>query len=152
MVAMNGMKRICFLTCVVVLYLLGTSCTKKEWAGIRLDKPELTFSSEGGEETVTNLNRNYLGILYAWEGTQMVSGEKEMVNYVPCTEVFDGEVAFVIDGGWYRVIQPQGNDKQASNQIFITVEPNTSSAPRHVSISLKSGNYFSTMYIDQKSR
>lgn len=149
---MDGIKRFAFLTGLVVLFLLGTSCVKGKWPAIRLDKPELTFSSEGGEETVMALNYSYLGILYAWEGTQIVNGERGMVNYVPCSEVFDGKVAFIIEGGWYRVVQPQGNVKQPSNQIFISVEPNTSSSHRHVTVQLECGDAFNRLEINQESR
>lgn len=144
------MKRICLLTGILVLFLLGTSCYKGKWPAIRLDKPKLTFSSEGGEETVTALNYSYLGISCAWEGTQIVDGKNQRINYSPSQYVYDGEVAYIIDGGWYRVVQPQGNDKQPSNQIFISVAPNTSSLPRHVTVQLECGDAFARLEINQK--
>lgn len=147
---MRGMKRICLLTGMVVLFLLGASCVKGKWPAIRLDKPELTFSSEGGEETVIALNYSYLGISCAWEGTQMVNGKSEWINYAPSQYVFDGVVAYIIDGGWYRVVQPQGSDTQPSNQIFISVTPNPLSTPRHVTVQLECGDAFNRLEVNQK--
>lgn len=148
--AMHEMRRFAFWTCTVMLFLLGTSCTLGKWPAIRLDKSELSFSSEGGEETITALNYSSLGISCAWEGMQIVNGKNEWINYIGRRYVFDGEIAYVIDGGWYHVIQPQGTDKQSSNQIFITVDPNPLSTPRHVTVQLECGDALSRLEINQK--
>ncbi len=147
---MNMTKRFFFLICLTLFFLMGTSSCMK-WPAIRLDKSELTFSSEGGVETVTALNYSYLGISCAWEGTQTVNEKNEWINYVPSQYVFDGEVAYLIDGEWYRVIQPQSKDNQSSNQIIITVDPNTSSTPRHATIQLECGDAFSRLEINQNA-
>ena len=54
------MKHFGILAAMAALILMGVSCKRVmvdgEWAPIKMDKSEVHFTSEGGEETVTALN------------------------------------------------------------------------------------------------
>ena len=140
-----------FTLLALAIALMVTSC--EEYDGkqtpIKLDKSELTFSSAGGEQTVTTVNYNSWWISGGYEDKKYVNGVSEYVNYVYPTST-DGEDACtydLLDGGWYYVVVP---DKGNSNQVVITVSENTTSKPRSATIIMQNRNAFTNISIQQE--
>ena len=81
-----------------------TSCEDVDVDGkqtpIKLDKSELTFSSAGGEQTVTTVNYNSWWISGGYEDKKYVNGVSEYVNYVYPTYNF--YVAWIDANGKYH--------------------------------------------------
>ena len=145
------MKR--FILCLMVIVFAGvmTSCEdlEGEQTPIKLDNSELTFTSVGGEQTVTAVNYNSWWISGGYEDKKYVNGVSEYVNYVYPTST-DGEDACtydLLDGGWYYVVVP---DKGNSNQVVITVSENKTSNPRSATISMQNRNAFTNISIQQE--
>ena len=127
-----------------------TSCEDLEGkqTPIKLDNSELTFTSVGGEQTVTAVNYNSWWINGAYESMQSVNGVSEYINYVYPTST-DGEDACIydiLDGGWYYVVIP---NKGESNKVIITVSKNDTSRPRSATIIMKNRNAFTNINIQQ---
>lgn len=61
------------------LVLLGSSCNRilkdGDWDPIKMDKSEVHFTSNGGEETVTSLNYGSWWINGGYEDFQIVTGK-----------------------------------------------------------------------------
>ena len=130
-----------------------TSCEDVDVDGkqtpIKLDKSELTFSSAGGEQTVTTVNYNSWWISGGYEDKKYVNGVSEYVNQVYPTST-DGEEACtydLLDGGWYYVVVP---DKGHSNQVVITVSENKTSNSRSAAIIMQNRNAFTNIRIQQE--
>ena len=130
-----------------------TSCEDADVDGkqkpIKLDKSELTFSSAGGEQTVTAVNYNSWWISGGYEDKKYVNGVSEYVNYVYPTST-DGEDACtydLLDGGWYYVVVP---DKGKSNKAIITIYKNDTSNPCSVTITMQNRNAFTNIRIQQE--
>ena len=76
------MKR--FILCLMAIVFAGvmTSCEdlEGEQTPIKLDNSELTFTSVGGEQTVTAVNYNSWWINGAYESMQSVNGVSEYIK------------------------------------------------------------------------
>lgn len=124
-----------------------------DWQDIELDKAEVFFSSDGGEETVTSLNYKYWWILYGYEDAQNVNGKIEYTNFVYA--VSSGKPHYnlrdTLDGGWYHAEVPcvEGED-YLGNTLVITVEPNTTGQPRQATIEMTVGDSFTTVKVCQQ--
>ena len=142
-------KLFTFLTLVVAVVLTSCEDIDGKQTPIKLDNSELTFSSAGGEQTVTTVNYNSWWISGGYEDKKYVNGVSEYVNYVYPTST-DGEDACtydLLDGGWYYVVVP---DKGNSNQVVITVSENTTSKPRSATIIMQNRNAFTNISIQQE--
>ena len=147
------MKKLIYCLMALVVAVEMTSCEDVDVDGkqtpIKLDKSELTFSSAGGEQTVTTVNYNSWWISGGYEDKKYVNGVSEYVNYVYPTST-DGEDACtydLLDGGWYYVVVP---DKGNSNQVVITVSENNTSNPRYATITMRNRNAFTNISIQQE--
>ena len=108
---------------------------------MKLDKQELTFSSEGGEQVVTVTNYSGWWISGAYN-------DNKRQNYIYPTST-DGEEAYtydILDGGWYHVVVP---DKGRSNTVAITVDPNDTAKPRTAVIDMTAGDVFTQISVAQ---
>lgn len=112
---------------------------------MELDKSELQFNSEGGEQTVTVLNYQRWWISGGYEDSEYVDGKMLYRNYV-YPESTDGGAYDILDGGWYQVTVP---DKGRSNEAVIRVEQNTVASPRKATIKMQAGNAFTSIMIYQ---
>lgn len=143
------MRKIAF----ILLTLLLSSCVIErfspdgQWEPIKLNKKELSFSAQGGVDTVIALNYNSWWITGAHEGTKHVQGELVYINYVE-PESTSGHMVLndTIDGGWYHAVVP---DKSRSNRLIIKVDPNTSIIARKATIEMECGDAFTSIQITQ---
>lgn len=111
-----------FISCEHVL------CVDGAWDPMELDKTNVNFPSEGGQNTVSVLNYTLWWIV----------GGYTSVNEIGAQDT--------LDGGWYHLTVP---DKCKSNVVIVTVEPNDGEA-RHTIIQMQSGNAFTTFSISQE--
>ena len=142
-------KLFTFLTLVVAVVLTSCEDIDGKQTPIKLDKSELTFTSVGGEQTVTAVNYKSWWISGGYEDKKYVNGVSEYVNYVYPTST-DGEDACtydLLDGGWYYVVVP---DKGNSNQVVITVSENKTSNSRSAAIIMQNRNAFTNIRIQQE--
>lgn len=148
------MKHFGIWAAMAALIMAGTSCDKVEygkdgdWDPIKLDKPEVHFTADGGEETVTAKNYSRWWFIGGYEDTQYVDGRWEYVNYVYAGST-DGQEAYtydILDGGWYHASVP---NKGRSNQLIITVDPNPTARPRHATIEMEAGDAFTSVKVYQ---
>lgn len=126
------------------------STSEKEGSGpsIELDKADVVFPAEGGEETVTALNCPGWWINYGYEDAKNVAGVVRYVNFVTASRSGnDAQVPDVLEGGWYHAVVP---DKGLSNQLVITVDPNTTDQPRKATIQMQAADIFPTVSISQQ--
>lgn len=140
-------KLFTFLTLVVVVVLTSCEDIDDKQTPIKLDKSELTFTSVGGEKTVTAVNYKSWWISGGYEDFDQT--ENEYTNYVYSTSS-DGEDACtydLLDGGWYYVVVP---DKGNSNQVVITVSENKTSNSRSAAIIMQNRNAFTNIRIQQE--
>lgn len=144
------MKRsIALLLSVATIFLCACEEIDGKQTPIKLDKSELTFTSKGGEQTVTATNYKSWWISGGYEDKKDVNGVTEYVNYVYPTST-DGEEHYtydILDGGWYYVIVPE---KGNSSQVVITVSENTTSKPRSATIIMQNRNAFTNISIQQE--
>lgn len=134
------MKRILILLTAVAC-LCGCEQKDGDWEPMRLDKQELTFSSEGGEQVVTVTNYSRWRISGAYD-------DNNKQNYIFPTST-DGEEAYtydILDGGWYRVTVP---DKGRSNTVVISVDPKDTAKPRMAIIDMTAGDVFTQISVAQ---
>ena len=142
-------KSIALLLSVATIFLCACEEIDGEQTPIKLDKSELTFTSRGGEQTVTATNYKSWWISGGYEDKQNINGVTEYVNYVYPTST-DGEEHYtydILDGGWYYVVVPE---KGNSNQVVITVSENTTSKPRSATIIMQNRNAFTNISIQQE--
>ena len=142
------MKKLLVLLVLVVAVVM-TSCEEVDGnqTPIKLDKSELTFSSAGGEQTVTAVNYNSWWISGGYEDFDQA--KNEYTNYVYPTST-DGEDAYtydLLDGGWFYVVVP---DKGNSNRVVISVSENKTSNPRSAIITMRNRNAFTYISIQQE--
>ena len=145
------MKKIYTLLALISFFAM-TSCEKGpsigDWPPIELDKQQLTFAAEGGEQTVTVENYNHWWINGGYEEAIMVNGRTEYINYVYPTST-EGEGLYIyhlLDGGWYKVVVP---GKTNCNTAVITVAPNNTEEPRQATIIMTVGDTSSHIQINQ---
>jgi len=144
------MRKIVF----ILLTLLLSSCVIErfspdgQWEPIKLNKKELSFSAQGGVDTVIALNYNQWWITGAHEGMKHVQGELVYLNYVEPESTGGRYTTFndTIDGGWYHAVVP---DRSRSNRLIIKVDPNTSIIARKATIEMESGDAFTSIQITQ---
>lgn len=134
------------------LVLSGSSCNRflkdGDWDPIKMDKSEVHFTSNGGEETVTSLNYGSWWINGGYEDFQIVNGQGQYVNYVMAGST-DGQEAYtydILDGGWYHASVPE---KGRSNKLIITVDQNYTAKPRQATIDMEAGDAFTSVKIYQ---
>lgn len=146
------MKHLGILAAMTALFMIGTSCESVlkdgAWDPIEMDKPEVHFTSDGGEETVTAKNYSGWWINGGYEDFQNVNGQWEYVNYIYAGST-DGQEAYtydILDGGWYHASVP---NKGRSNQLIISVDPNYTAKPRQAYIAMEAGDAFTTVKIYQ---
>ena len=134
------MKRILTILAAIVCLC---ACEQKDgdWKPMKLDKQELTFTSEGGEQVVTVTNYSGWWISGAYN-------DNNRQNYIYPTST-DGEEAYtydILDGGWYHVTVP---NKVRSNTVVITVDPNDTAKPRTAVIDMTAGDVFTQISVAQ---
>lgn len=138
---------------LAAMVLASVSCDPSRyidgaWEPIEMDKAEVHFTAEGGEETVTVLNYSSWWMHYGYEDTYFEGGSLKYVNSVSATSSGgpDTYTYDLLDGGWYHAVVPE---KSRSNKLVITVDPNTTSASRHATIHLSVGDAFGSVRIIQ---
>ena len=138
-----------FTLLALVIAVVMTSCENVdgEQTPIKLDKSELTFTSVGGEQTVTAVNYDSWWISGGYEDYD--KAKNEYINYVHpiSTDGEDASTYDLLDGGWYYVIVP---NKGSSNQAVITVSENKTSNPRSATITMQNRNAFAKISIQQE--
>ena len=146
------MKHFGIWAAMAALIVIGTSCDRfakdGDWPPIKMDKSEVHFTSEGGEETVTAKNYSGWWINGGYEDVLYMNGQLEYVNYLYAGST-DGEDACtydILDGGWYHASVP---NKGRSNQLIITIDPNYTAKPRQADIAMEAGDAFTTVKIYQ---
>ena len=126
------------LLCAVV-----TSCDEPmldgDWPPIEVDKQQLEFTSEGGEQTVTMLNYNHWWIGVGYED----NGGAEYLNIV-YPEYGNSSS---LDGGWYHVMVSAG---KGSNAAVVVVDENCTGEPRRAKIEMTVGDTFTTISVNQR--
>ena len=143
------MKNIFTLLALVVSVII-TSCEELEgkWDLIEVDKQELSFGSDGGEQTVIVKNYSTWWINGGYESSRLVDGVIEYVNYVyPMSS--DGEDVCtydILDGGWYYVSVPLNG----RNTAVVKVLGNTTGTARQANIIMTVGNIFVIISISQQ--
>ena len=127
-------QTILFATAIMV----ACSCEELQkdgaWDPVELDKSNIEFTAEGGQETVTALNYTSWWINGGYESAVQVNGKWEYTNYV-------------LDGGWYHVTLP---DNGKSNTVILTVDPHDDTKPRQAVIVMQAGNASAKISISQR--
>ena len=114
---------------------------------IEADKPEVTFPSEGGEMTVSEINNSWWWLDCGYDDIKNVNGKTEYENFVSATYASNGAVVRnYLDGGWYQALVPNNGQ---SNQLIITVGPNDTGQQRHATLTLQCCNAFTHLRIYQ---
>ena len=123
------------------------------WPPIKLDKEEVSFTSDGGADTITALNYNSWWISYGYDDVKNVNGKLEYTNFVyaVCTGKTHAYVTDALDGGWYHAEVPcvEGKD-YLGHTLSITVEPNTTGQSRQATIEMTAGDSFTTVKVCQQ--
>jgi hypothetical protein len=118
------------------------------WAPIELDKAEVHFPAEGGEETVTALNYPGWWILSGFDSAEIGNGWANYYGFVYATSsAGEGCPHDLLEAAWYRAFVP---DLCESNQLIITVTPNDTGAPREATIEMESEDAFTQVKIFQE--
>ena len=142
-------QTILFATAIMV----ACSCEELQkdgaWDPVELDKSNIEFPAEGGQETVTALNYTSWWINGGYESAIQVNGKWEYTNYVHASssEGEETNTYDVLDGGWYHVTLP---DNGKSNTVVIAVDPHDDTNPRQAVIVMQAGNAFAKISISQR--
>jgi len=152
-IKLKNMKHF-FQTILFAAAMIMVVCSCEElqkigaWDPVELDKNNIEFSSEGGEETVTALNYPSWWINGGYESVTQVNGKSEYNNYIYATSSGGKtNMCDLLDGGWYHVTVPN-NGK--SNTIIIKVDPRDDVKPRQAVIAMQAGNAFTYISISQR--
>ena len=140
-------KSIVLLLSVATIFLCACEEIEGKQTTIKLDKSELTFSSVGGEQTVTAINYNSWWIGGGYEDFDQAKNEYTYYVYPTSTDGEDACTYDLLDGGWYYVVVP---DKGESNQVMISVSENNTSNPRYATITMRNRNAFTNISIQQE--
>ena len=125
------MKHMGLLVALAVLALV--SCERNNPDGdestlkIKVDKSQISFPAEGGEQTVTMTNYSLWAINGGYEDMVFEDGKWTYVNYVS-PKSSSGEATYssnVLDGGWYHATIP---DKGRAPKLSVTVDKNEGKA------------------------
>ena len=130
----------------LLLSVVFCSCDEPmdgDWSPIEVDKQQLEFTSAGGEQAVKMLNYGHWWINGGYEGVAQVNGTSEYVNYV---HPEPGEF-YSLDGGWYRVAVPDGEDR---NVAMVVVDSNDTGESRQAKIIMTVGDAFATISVNQQ--
>ena len=118
------------------------------WDPIELDKEEVHFPAEGGEETVTALNYPGWWILHGFDYAEIGNGWANYWGFVYATSsAGEGTPPDLLEAAWYRAVVP---DLCESNQLIITVTPNDTDSPREATIEMESEDAFTHVKIFQE--
>ena len=132
-----------------VASILLAGCDKDEpdglWPPIKLDKSSITFSAQGGQETVSMKNYSFWWINAGYEGMENINGEWVYNNVATpeCSEEYNYDI---LDGGWYQAVVPNNG---RSNQLVVTVQANSTGVERKATIAMEAGDAFTTIQISQ---
>ena len=141
------MKKIFTLLALVVAVVV-TSCEEYDgrWKPIEVDKSQLSFTPEGGEQTITVLNYNRWWISGGYEDYD--KAKNEYTNYVYPTSTDGEEICTydLLDGGWYYVSVPLNG----RNTAVVKVLGNTTGTARQANIIMTVGNIFVIISISQQ--
>lgn len=143
------MKHFGIWAALAALIMMGPSCEQLDggWPPIKLDKSEVHFTADGGEETVTATNYSGWWINGGYE-VRKDDGGLEYIYYIH-SDSTDGQNAYtydILDGEWYKASVP---NKGQGNKLIITVDKNVSGTPRKATIDMQSGDAFTTVKISQ---
>ena len=146
------MKRFFQTSLFAIAIIAVCSCEELQkdgaWDPIELDKNNLEFSSQGGQETVTALNYTSWWISGGYESATQVNGEWKYINYVYATSSReDTNTSDVLDGGWYHVAVPNNGKR---NTAIITVDSHDGPKPRQAVILMQAGDAFAKISISQR--
>lgn len=117
----------------VLVILALVSCGRNNPDGgdsalkIKVDKSQVSFTAEGGEQTVTMTNYPLWSINGGYEDMVFENGKWTYVNYVS-PKSSSGEATYsanVLDGGWYHATIP---DRGRAPQLTIAVDKNEGKA------------------------
>ncbi|MBP5488526.1 MAG: BACON domain-containing protein [Bacteroidales bacterium] len=142
------MKRILFL--IMLLCAVG-ACSQPgvdnhelegNWDAMKLDKPKLEFTAEGGVDTVTvkNYTSWWVSGGYNLKRDENGIGTQDGKYYHPTRFVF-------LDAEWFQALVP---DNGKSNQVIVTVDANTLGKPREAILEMTGGDIFSHILIYQQ--
>ncbi len=110
------------------------------WDPIKVDKPTLEFTAEGGTQTATATNYSGWWINGGYEN-------HPDVDYVYSTSS-GGEEAHtfdVLNGEWYHAKVPL-----RGNKLVVTVDANTTGKQRTLYIDMEAGDAFTTVKVTQQ--
>jgi len=139
-------KGIIFAAMATLLFCCNSCLGEGLWTPIKMDKTEVHFTSDGGEDIVTATNYSSWWINYGYEDAHNVNGKVEYVGFVYATST-DGAYTYdILDGGWYHAIVA---NKGQSNILVITVDQDYSAKPRQATINMEAGDAFTTVKIFQ---
>ncbi len=127
-----------FATIAVIVLFVAASCKKTEgnWKKMKLDKTEVVFNSEGGEEIVTVLNYSALWLGGA-ETYRFVNAEWQVDRLFSPQNSDVAITQDVLEGDWIHALVP---DKGKSNKVIITVDKNEQGNPRRAYIQITYGD------------
>lgn len=109
---------------------------------MKLDKPKLKFTSEGGVDTVTvkNYTSWWISVGYNLKRDENGIGTQDGNYYHPTRFDF-------LDAEWFQALVP---DNGKSNQVIVTVDANTLGKPREAVLEMTAGDIFGTILIYQQ--
>lgn len=145
------MKRSGVIVNLFALLLINVQCDRMEDPlipqeyYIQVDKPSISFSPEGGAETVTALNRSewaiHYGIEYHLDGQAWKEGE---CTYATSSQYGTNDV---LEGAWFHATVPRNG---YSNELLVAVDQNNTGQSRQVRVFMWSGILETTITINQQ--
>ena len=139
-------KLFTFLTLVVAVVLTSCEDIDGKQTPIKLDKSELTFTSVGGEQTVTAVNYKSWWISGGYVAHDQVKNEYTGYVYPVSTGGEDACTYDLLDGGWYNVSVPYDGRNTAVVKVF----GNTAGTARQANIIMTVGDSFVTIKLCQE--
>lgn len=148
-------KRLGSFVFLLASILISAQCNRQEEPAeihlfaLQLDKPHITFPSEGGTETVTafiddNSTVSAIGGIKYGVEFLFADGVWEEGEYTYSTDSQYGALD-LLDGGWFHAMIPRNG---YSNELIITVDENLTGHPRRVQIHI-GAVYVGIITIDQ---
>ena len=140
-----------FTLLALIISVVITSCESNEvpdgkWKPIKVDKQQLNFLSDGGEQTGTMQNYSSWWISGGYVAHDQVKNEYTGYVYPVSTGGEDACTYDLLDGGWYNVSVPYDGRNTAVVKVF----GNTAGTARQANIIMTVGDSFVTIKLCQE--
>lgn len=117
---------------------------------VEFDKDFLSFTSDGGTDVITNLEKGWLRIIDASE--RVFEDNEWRIVYPNIDEAEEGLVNLsydenYLDGRWFHLSIPE---PPYSHTLIVEIEPNNTGKARRLRVSLRRADNYSEITIEQQ--